>query len=163
VSFSAFLYLLLWQIFLWKLTVQMLFVLTVGTVGEHYVSSQGFYHYSQCGRNGPFLGNVPIWIPLMWLTIVQGTLVMTLLLNITGLMACVIAGLTALAADSLLIEPILSKRMGLWRWTSVERGYFAFVPHRLKRLTAPFGNYVVWFGFVGIANYLLVALVTIFP
>ncbi len=163
VSVSVLLYTLLWEIFLWKIAIQALFVLTIGTVGEHYVSGQGFYSYSQCGRNGPFLGNVPVWIPLMWLAVVQGTLVITLLLDITGLVACVIAGLTALTVDALLIEPIMSKRMGLWEWTSVENGYFDFVPHRMKRLTAPFGNYVVWFGFVGIANYLLVALVTVFP
>ena len=160
---ALFLLYLVWGIFEIKALIQTIFVLLISTVGEHYVSSQGYYQYSQSINNGPFLGRVPLWIPLMWLTIIQGTFIFSHLLSISGLPLCVATGVTAFVADILIIEPILSAKLGLWHWTPVENGYFSFVPPQINRFTAPFGNYFVWFSFVGLANFLLIGLVTVFP
>ncbi len=144
----------------WYVTIQILITLAIGGLGEHYVSGQGYYHYTNA--NGVFVGRVPTWVPFMWVFVVQGTLITALTLGLKGFSAVTGSGILGLLLDSLILEPYLSKSKGLWQWTRVDSGYFDFVPTNLNRFYAPVGNYVVWLFFPIIMNWLLQCLVFMF-
>jgi magnesium-transporting ATPase (P-type) len=149
---------LLWHLFGWLMLVQLIFVFVIASFGESFVSSQGYYHYTKHRRNGPFVRNVPIWIVFLWIFITQGAFLLSIAIGLTGFAASWMSGILACTADFLLLEPILSRYMELWRWTPVRRGYFSFIPARLNRFTAPPGNYLAWLFFPMIANGILTLL-----
>jgi magnesium-transporting ATPase (P-type) len=149
---------LLWHLFSWLILVQLLLIFAIAAIGESFVSSQGYYHYTRQRRNGPFVRNVPIWIVFLWIFFIQGSLLFSLALGLDGLTASSMSGMVACATDFFIIEPLLSKYMELWRWTPVKRGYFSFIPTRLNRFTAPPGNYIAWLLFPMIVNGFLVLL-----
>lgn len=135
----------LWQIYGWIVSIQVLMILAIGTVGEHIVSSQGYYHYTEL--NGIFVGKVASWIPFMWLVAIQGLFLIGVLLGLDGISCSVFAGILGSSIDLAVIEPYCSRKKSLWIWKPVENGYFSFVPQRINRFTAPPGNYVVWYLF----------------
>ena len=147
---------LMWSIFGWSILLQLLLIFAIASAGESFVSSQGYYHYTRQERNGPFVKNVPIWIVFLWIFFIQSSLLFSLSLGFTGIQAATMSGMIACLIDFLLLEPLLSRNMELWRWTSVRRGYFAFIPAKFNRFTAPPGNYIAWMLFPVIANALLV-------
>ena len=127
-----------------------LFILAVSTAGEHYVSGKGYYRYTK--SNDHFVGRVPLWIPLMWVAIIQYALLVGWILNSNPIITITLSGLICLTLDSLFIEPYLCKKKQLWQWTNVDSGYFSFLPSSINRFTAPPGNYIVWLLFPLIAN-----------
>jgi magnesium-transporting ATPase (P-type) len=149
---------LLWHLFGWLILVQLLLIFSIAAIGESFVSSQGYYHYTRQRRNGPFVRNVPVWIVFLWIFFIQSGLLFSLALGLDGFAAASMSGMVACAADFFLIEPFLSKYMELWRWTPVRRGYFSFIPAKLNRFTAPPGNYIAWLLFPMIVNGFLVFL-----
>ncbi len=144
---------MLWEVFGWPVFIQVVFVLSVATAGEHYVSGKGYYHYTPA--NGLFVGRVPFWIPLMWLFAVQASLLVSLPGHSMGLVPPVSSGFVCMAVDLLFVEPYLCAQKELWQWAPVERGYFSFIPESLDRFTAPPGNYIVWFVFPVVSNLVL--------
>ncbi|RDE12925.1 MAG: hypothetical protein C4K47_06975 [Candidatus Thorarchaeota archaeon] len=144
---------LLWHAAGWYVIVQIFITLAIGGLGEHYVSGQGYYHYTNV--NGVFVGRVPTWIPFMWVFVVQGTLIAAILLGLKGFSAVTGSGILGLVLDSVFLEPYLSKTKGLWQWRHVESGYFHFVPPNLNKFYAPIGNYMVWLFFPIVMNWLL--------
>ena len=144
---------LLWEIVGWAVIFQILVIFLIGALGEHYVSGKGYYHYTEV--NGTRIGNVPIWIPFMWVVVVQGSLVVALLLGFTGISLFLSTGIMAFLLDFLIIEPLLCDSMEFWLWTPVNGGYFSFLPPRFNQFTAPVGNYLVWFGFPCLINWML--------
>jgi len=149
----------LWEKYNFLVIVQAVTILIVATVGEHLVSGKGYYHYT--GRNEIFVGRVPVWIPLMWITAIQGTLILSLLVGLNGAEAVALSGIICASFDLYFIEPLLSRKLGMWRWTSVERGYFGFIPEQVNRFTAPFGNYLTWL-FFPIAMNLFLSYMVVF-
>lgn len=135
----------LWLAYGGSVGVQVLVTLLIASVGEHYVSGKGYYHYTP--KNGVFIGRVPLWIPFMWVFVVQLTYLIPLSLGVSVHGLCVVAGLLGLVLDMVMVEPILCRMRQLWSWTPVPGGYFSFVPAQLNRFIAPFGNYFVWFLF----------------
>ncbi|MFW9967896.1 MAG: hypothetical protein ACFFEA_12155 [Candidatus Thorarchaeota archaeon] len=133
---------------------QSLTVMFVAWLGEHYVSGKGYYYYTP--YNGLFVGRVPTWIPLMWVFVVQGGLLLFLSFGFAGVSAAVASGIFCALLDLAFIEPYLSARKTLWHWTPVHAGYFAFIPSKANRFTAPPGNYIVWFVFPALLNVLLI-------
>ena len=132
---------------------QFFIILIIATIGEHYVSGKGYYHYTEI--NGFFIGRVPLWIPLMWIVAIQGSYMFLILLGFRTTEAIALSGVICASADFYFIEPLLSRRAGMWLWNSVNRGYFGFVPSRMNRFTAPVGNYVTWMVFPVIINAFL--------
>jgi uncharacterized membrane protein len=128
-------------------------VLITAAIGEHIVSGKGYYSYTS--RNGVFVGRVPLWIPFMWVSLVQGTLLLSLIGGLTGITAVYVSSLICFLADFLIMEPYLCSRKNLWVWKEVEGGYFDFIPESMNRFTAPPGNYIVWFIFPFIQNIVL--------
>jgi hypothetical protein len=151
---------ILWYDVGWYVIIQILVTLAIGGFGEHYVSGQGYYHYTTV--NGVFVGRVPTWIPFMWVFVVQAALVTALSIGLKGFSAVGGSGIFGLLLDFLILEPYLSKSKGLWQWTQVKSGYFDFVPTNLNRFYAPVGNYVVWLLFPCIMNWLLLCLAFVF-
>ncbi len=130
----------------WAVAIQVLVILAIAGIGEHRVSGEGYYRYKDV--NGLFLGNVPLWIPFLWVFVCQASLVVALAIGFRSLAAAVCAGAIGLIVDLLVVEPILSRGpFALWSWTPVQDGYFGFVPSRFNRFAAPVGNYIVWFVF----------------
>ncbi|MFW9963329.1 MAG: hypothetical protein ACFFCX_07190 [Candidatus Sifarchaeia archaeon] len=145
----------LWDTFGWRILPQIVMILIIAFIGEHLISSQGYYHYTRQERNGPFLRNVPLWILFLWVFAIQSSLLVALGLGMNGLSAFLISGWFTSLADFVLLEPLMSRMMELWRWTPVERGYFGFIPTRFNRFTAPPGNYIAWLIFPIFANCFL--------
>jgi len=154
---------LLWTMASWRVAVQIVAILMVGAIGEHYISGQGYYHYTKSKTNGFFVGRVPLWIPFMWVFAVQGTLLFSLMIGLPAAEAILSSGLLGAALDLVIIEPALSRERALWTWTPVDNGYFGFLPSQVDRFTAPPGNYLVWLLFPAIANWLLYGLIILFP
>jgi hypothetical protein len=148
----------LWAIFGWPVLYQVLFILVVAAVGEHKISSKGYYHYTTTDYNGPFVRNVPVWIMYLWVFSIQCSFLIPLALGFHAPAACMISGALCFTADIAIIEPLLSRVVNLWTWTPVQKGYFSFLPRRLNRFTAPPGNYLVWLGFPVVANGLMIFL-----
>lgn len=144
---------LLWHRFGNLVFIQLIAILVIAAIGEHYVSGKGYYNYTEI--NGLFLGRVPLWIPLMWTFAIQGSFVFLLILGFNSSEAVALSGVICASLDFYFIEPMLSRRMGMWLWNSVENGYFRFVPPRINRFTAPVGNYFTWMIFPLILNAFL--------
>jgi hypothetical protein len=137
----------------WSALVQLAGIILVAAIGESYVSSQGYYEYPRIHSNGPFIRNVPIWIPFLWIFSIQTAFLTGLIFGSSGLEACVLSGLLALVFDLVFLEPFFSRQKELWIWYSVQNGYFRFIPSQLDRFTAPPGNYLVWLIFPILMNY----------
>lgn len=152
---------MIFQIFSLILFVQLFVILLVAALGEHYVSGKGYYHYSQ--TNGLFIGRVPTWIPLMWVFFVQASFIVPYLFGIHIIIAVLISGVLCAAFDLIVVEPILCRMKKLWSWTTVDEGYFDFVPEQLDRFTAPPGNYVTWLIFPILMNWSLLTAGVILP
>ena len=151
-----------WEIVNWRIVVQISIVMLVGISGEHYISGKGYYYYTNDKHNGFFIGRVPLWIPFMWVFVVQGMFIIPLLMGLIPIVSVIVSGLLCFILDLVVIEPILSRKRALWAWTPVEKGYLGFLPSQLDRFTAPPGNYLVWFIFPVIANWILCGLVILF-
>ncbi|MHA1615609.1 MAG: hypothetical protein ACTSYJ_12250 [Candidatus Thorarchaeota archaeon] len=143
----------LWHLFGFHAIIQTVGILIVASVGEHVVSGRGYYHYTNV--NGVFVGRVPVWIPVMWVFVIQGALLFSLTMGLVGLQAILLSGFLCASLDILAVEPLLSAKYGMWRWTSVDKGYFKFIPAQVNRFTAPFGNYLTWLIFPILLNWLL--------
>lgn len=135
--------------------IQIMATLAIAITGEHYVSGQGYYQYTP--TNGIFIGRVPVWIPFMWLVIIQSAYLIASSFGMSGMTGALSAGIIGMLCDMIFIEPVLCRMGGLWEWKSVPNGYFSFVPATLNRLIAPFGNYFVWFLFPFLMGSLLEA------
>jgi hypothetical protein len=125
-------------------------ILFIAALGEHYVSGKGYYSYTS--TNGYFIGRVPLWIPFMWVFVLQGALLFTLIIGLADFLAIYFSGIICLLFDFIIVEPYLCAQKKLWQWTPVEGGYFRFIPNRLNRFTAPVGNYITWFLFPFLLN-----------
>ena len=147
----------------WSALVQPAGIILVAAIGESYISSQGYYEYSKNHSNGPFIRNVPIWIPFLWIFSIQVAFLTGLIFGLSGLEACLLSGLLALVFDLLFLEPYFSRQKELWKWYTVENGYFRFIPSQLDRFTAPPGNYLVWLVFPILMNYGTILLSMILP
>jgi len=141
---------LLWSFVGWYVYPQAVIILIIAALGEHYVSGKGYYSYSL--QNGYFVGRVPLWIPFLWIFMVQSTLLITLMAGLSGIQAVYFSGIICMFCDLLVIEPFLCSQKRFWEWTTVERGYFRFIPAEFNRFTAPPGNYIVWFLFPFLLN-----------
>jgi hypothetical protein len=152
----------MWHLFGWLILPQIVLIFTIASLGESIISSQGYYHYTRHERNGPFARNVPIWIVFLWIFVIQGSLLFSYAIGLTEVQAATASGLFACIIDFLLLEPLLSRRFELWRWTPMRKGYFYFIPTKLNRFTAPPGNYLTWLFFPMIANtFLIILMLTI--
>jgi len=151
---------LLWTEFQWRVGVQVLVIILVASIGEHYVSGKGYYHYTPV--NGLFVGRVPVWIPFMWIVFCHVGFLLALGGGLTEAPAYLSAGMFGLLTDFAAVEPVASRMKGLWLWKPVNNGYFGFVPPQVNRFTAPIGNYLVWFGFPVLASWLLGGLAVLF-
>ena len=136
-------------------------ILLVAGLGEHHVSGKGYYHYTR--SNGFFLGRVPVWIPLMWVFVVQASLIVPYLFGVNLIIATLISGVLCVAFDLVVVEPILCRMQKLWSWTPVDAGYFTIIPEQLDRFTAPPGNYLVWLFFPILMNFTLFSAGFVFP
>jgi len=143
----------LWHIYGFPVLLQTVAIFLVAAVGEHFVSGKGYYHYTHI--NGVFIGRVPTWIPLLWIFVIQSALIFPMILGFNMLDAISISGLLCVSLDFYILEPILSRKLGMWRWTSVDQGYFRFIPKQVNRFTAPFGNYLTWLIFPVVLNAFL--------
>lgn len=143
----------LWQLFGFHAIIQTVAILIVASVGEHVVSGRGYYHYTNV--NGVFVGRVPVWIPVMWVFVIQGALLLSLTMGLVGLQAILLSGIICASLDIIAVEPLLSAKYGMWLWTSVDEGYFKFIPAQVNRFTAPFGNYLTWLIFPILLNWFL--------
>ena len=152
----------MWHLFGWLMLPQLVLIFIIASLGENIVSSQGYYHYTRQERNGPFIRNVPIWIVFLWIFFIQGSLLFSFAIGLTGVQAATVSGLIACIIDFLFLEPLLSRHFELWRWNPTRKGYFYFIPARLNRFTAPPGNYVTWILFPMVANtFLMILMLTI--
>ena len=145
--------LLMWSYIGWSVIVQLAGIVGIAVFGESFVSSQGYYQYPKNHNNGPFIRNVPIWIPFLWIWSIQSSFLFGLTLGLTGIQAVVLSGILAAVFDLVFLEPYFSRRKELWVWDSVADGYFKFIPKQLDRFTAPPGNYITWLVFPIVINY----------
>jgi hypothetical protein len=146
---------ILWMRFGWHILTQILLIISITWIGEHLISSQGYYYYTRHETNGPFVRNVPMWIFFLWVFSIQASLLISISLGFSGVSACLMSGWLASLVDFIFFEPFMSRMMQLWRWTPVENGYFAFIPSKFNRFTAPPGNYLTWLFFPILANCFL--------
>ena len=151
----------MWNYVGWAVLVQIAGIVLVAVFGESIVSSQGYYQYPKKHDNGPFIRNVPIWIPFLWIFTIQTSFLTGLVFGLSGIHACVLSGLFTVAFDLIFLEPYFSRQKELWIWDSVEGGYFKFIPKQLDMFTAPPGNYITWVIFPIIMNFgtILVSLI----
>jgi hypothetical protein len=143
----------MWIYLGWSVLIQITGIVLVTVYGESLVSSQGYYHYPKKKDNGPFIRNVPIWIPFLWIFSIQAAFLTGLVFGLTNLQACVLSGIFAVIFDLVILEPYFSRQKELWIWSSVENGYFNFIPDELDMFTAPPGNYITWLMFPILVNY----------
>jgi hypothetical protein len=94
----------------------------------------------------------------MWVFVVQASFIIPLMIGLSAATSIISSGLLCFIFDLVIIEPMLSRKRSLWAWTSVDKGYLGFLPSHLDRFTAPPGNYLVWFIFPVIANWILCGL-----
>ena len=147
----------------WSVLVQLAGIIMVAVFGESLVSSQGYYQYPKKNDNGPFIRNVPIWIPFLWIFSIQTSFLTGLVFGLSGIQAAVLSGILAVVFDLVFLEPYFSRRKELWIWDSVADGYFKFIPKQLDRFTAPPGNYITWLFFPIVMNYGTILMSMIFP
>ena len=144
---------LMWNYVGWSVLIQIAGIVLVAVFGESLVSSQGYYQYPKKGDNGPFIRNVPIWIPFLWIFSIQTSFLTGFAFGLSGIQACVLSGILAVVFDLVILEPYFSRQKELWIWDSVADGYFKFIPKQLDRFTAPPGNYIAWLIFPIVMNY----------
>ena len=144
---------LMWNYLGWSVLVQLTGIVLIAVFGESLVSSQGYYQYPKKHDNGPFIRNVPLWIPFLWIWSIQSTFLTGLVFGLSGIQAAVLSGLFAAVFDLVILEPYFSRHKELWVWDSVADGYFKFIPKELDRFTAPPGNYITWLIFPIVINY----------
>lgn len=154
---------LMWFFIGWKVLVQLAGILLIALLGESFISSQGYYEYLKKDDNGPFIRNVPVWIPFLWIFSIQTSLLVGLALGLSGIQACLFSGLLVVIFDLTFLEPYFSRHKELWVWDSVENGYFRFIPKKLDVFTAPPGNYITWLIFPIVMNYCTMLAFLIFP
>jgi len=150
---SSITFMVLYPYFGILLWVQYLLIMLVTIVGEQIVSSWGYYHYTD--KNRFFFSNIPASIPFFWVFFIQFSLIISRLFFTSDLLIVFFSALLTLALDLVLIEPYLSRKKGFWTWIPKENGMFRFVPGRVNRFTAPFGNYFTWFVLPFLMNALL--------
>ena len=153
----------MWNYMGWAVLIQIAGIVLVAVFGESIVSSQGYYQYPKNHDNGPFIRNVPIWIPFLWIFTIQTSFLTGLVFGLSGIQACVLSGLFTVAFDLIFLEPYFSRQKELWIWDSVEDGYFKFVPTELDVFTAPPGNYFTWLIFPILINISTILLSMIIP
>ncbi|TFG28513.1 hypothetical protein EU528_11105 [Candidatus Thorarchaeota archaeon] len=144
---------LMWNYIGWSVLVQLAGIILVALFGESFVSSQGYYQYPKTHDNGPFIRNVPFWIPFLWIWSIQSSFLTGLIFGLSILEAAILSGIFAAVFDLLFLEPYFSRHKELWIWDCVADGYFKFIPKQLDRFTAPPGNYITWLIFPIIVNY----------
>ncbi|MFX1369986.1 MAG: hypothetical protein ACFFAY_15440 [Promethearchaeota archaeon] len=154
---------LMWFFIGWKVLVQLAGIVLIALLGESLISSQGYYKYPKKDDNGPFIRNVPVWIPFLWIFSIQTSLLVGLIFGLSGIQACLFSGLLAVIFDLTVLEPYFSRHKELWIWDSVENGYFRFIPKKLDVFTAPPGNYITWLIFPIAMNYCTMLAFLIFP
>jgi len=154
---------LMWNYVGWSVLVQIAGIILVAVFGESLVSSRGYYQYPKKEGNGPFIRNVPIWIPFLWIFSIQTSFLTGLVFGLPGIQACVLSGILAVVFDLVILEPYFSRQKELWIWDSVADGYFKFIPKQLDRFTAPPGNYITWLFFPIVMNYGTILMSMIFP
>lgn len=155
--------LVMWYYVGWSVLFQLVGIVLVALFGESFVSSQGYYEYPKKDDNGPFFRNVPVWIPFLWIFSVQASFLIGLVFGLPAIQACILSGILAVAFDLVFLEPYFSSHRELWIWSSVEDGYFKFVPTKLDVFTAPPGNYFTWLIFPILVNLGTVLLLMIIP
>ena len=126
---------LLWNRVGWVSSLQIIFILLVSILGENYISGRGYYQYSEV--NCYFIGRVPVWIPLMWIIVIQGSFLVVSLTYPFNWMGILASGVVCSLLDLFIIEPYFCRRKMLWSWNPVKNGYFDFIPESLYRFTAP--------------------------
>ncbi|MHA1421317.1 MAG: hypothetical protein ACTSSD_04395 [Candidatus Thorarchaeota archaeon] len=154
---------LMWNYMGWSVLVQIAGIILVAVFGESLVSSQGYYQYPKKESNGPFIRNVPIWIPFLWIFSIQMSFLTGLVFGLSGIQAVVLSGILAVVFDLVILEPYFSRNKELWIWDSVSDGYFKFIPKQLDRFTAPPGNYITWLFFPIVMNYGTILMSMIIP
>ena len=154
---------LMWNYVGWSVLVQIAGIVLVAVFGESLVSSQGYYQYPKKEGNEPFIRNVPIWIPFLWIFSIQTSFLTGLVFGLSGFHACVLSGILAVLFDLVILEPYFSRHKKLWIWDSVADGYFKFIPTQLDRFTAPPGNYITWLIFPIVMNYGIILMSMILP
>ncbi|MHA1138187.1 MAG: hypothetical protein ACTSSE_17040 [Candidatus Thorarchaeota archaeon] len=154
---------LMWNYMGWSVLVQIAGIILVAVFGESLVSSQGYYQYPKKESNGPFIRNVPIWIPFLWIFSIQTSFLTGLVFGLSGIQAVVLSGILAVVFDLVILEPYFSRNKELWIWDSVSDGYFKFIPKQLDRFTAPPGNYITWLFFPIVMNYGTILMSMIIP
>ncbi len=147
----------------WRVIAQLIAIAFIVVGGESYVSSKGYYQYTRQINNGPFIGNVPLWIPFLWIFSIQAGFLIGFFMGLDGLGACIYSGLFAVVFDLVFLEPYFSRKKEYWVWKPVENGYFGFIPPKVNRFTAPPGNYIVWWIFPMFLNYIVFLLSVHFP
>ena len=145
--------LLMWNYVGWSVLVQIGGIMLVAVFGENLVSSQGYYQYPRKDDNGPFIRDVPLWIPFLWIWSIQSSFLAGLAFGLPGIQAAILSGIFAVIFDLVILEPYFSRHKELWIWDSVADGYFKFIPKQLDRFTAPPGNYITWLVFPIVMNY----------
>lgn len=143
----------MWIYIGWSVLVQLAGIVVIAVFGENLVSSQGYYQYPKSYSNGPFIRNVPVWIPFLWIWSIQSSFLFCLAFGLSGIHAAIISGILAAVFDLIFLEPYFSRHRELWIWDSVADGYFKFIPKQMNRFTAPPGNYITWLIFPILVNY----------
>ncbi len=109
---------LLWNIVGWASAVQAGFIVTVSVLGENHVSGLGYYRYSEA--NCCLINRVPIWIPFMWITVIQGTLPVISSYQTFNWMKILTSGIMCTLIELSFVVPCLCRRRMLWSWSQVE-------------------------------------------
>jgi len=125
-------------------------VLTIALVGENLITRAGAYSYNLDHK--PIVGKVPLFIPLLWLSMNLGSLFVSYIVFqsmgiVNGLQIALFSAMIPLLIDLLFLEPKLSKKRQVWTWETTTKLY------------APYGNYLVWFAFPFLTNLLLMVLI----
>ncbi len=102
----------LWTISEWASFFQAVFILIVSILGENCVSGRGYYRYTE--HNCCFIYRVPIWIPLMWVVVIQGSLLVISLAYPFNWLGVLASGIICSLIDLSLIEPYFCRRKMLW-------------------------------------------------
>jgi uncharacterized membrane protein len=122
-------------------------VLTIALVGENLISRAGVYSYNMDHK--PMIGRVPLYIPLLWLTMNLGSLFISYFAFASlgihdGFQIALFSAMIPLLVDLLFLEPKLSRDRQVWTWENTTKLY------------APYGNYLVWFAFPFLTNLLFI-------
>ncbi len=129
----------------------LIIITAVAFFGENIVSGMGYYTYR---RVWPFYQNIPFFIVPFWIAFItlsnigSAFVVMSLGLDprTNGILTTAfLTGGACFILDLLFIEPYLCRKKGYWMW-KMKKSILTKINHR-NNLTAPIGNYIVWFLF----------------